>query len=319
MSRLCAGIAMLALVGFIACTNSEPPSGPTGPGTRDTLVAGAPRQPFPPAGSGGGDTTTTNPPDTTSNPSDTTGAGDPVHNGTWSSPDGTPPPIVALDPTIFDPAGTGGASTSGSSTALVFKTSGSGTYGFGTCGANGMWTDPQGNVFGPHNPNCLDYGSDGGPGNNGQGQCVTSSDGFPGFWINPGGQGTHPFHSQCTHTGATTNTLALSFAPQGQVFDANDGTGNRVLNFYSGGLVAAQLVYNGAGNITTGAGILIGTDNASPANTWTVYFGQPALSYTTGIPNGDLIAAMTGGGVEVIACNTAIGCSLVTLKVTLTP
>ena len=35
--------------------------------------------------------------------------------------------------------------------------------------------------------------------------------------------------------------------------------------------------------------ILVGTDNAVPANTWTVYFGQPSLSYTSGLANGDLI------------------------------
>ena len=69
----------------------------------------------------------------------------------------------------------------------------------------------------------------------------------------------------------------------------------------------------------TGAGILVGTDNALPANTWTVYFGQPALNYTGGLENGDLIGDMTGAGVEVVACNTAIGCSLVTLQLNVTP
>jgi hypothetical protein len=50
-----------------------------------------------------------------------------------------------------------------------------------------------------------------------------------------------------------------------------------------------------------------------------VFFGQPALSYTSGVENGDLIDAMTSGGVEVVACNTAIGCSLMTLDLTLIP
>jgi hypothetical protein len=313
MSRLFLGVAVAGLLIVAACKEADNAPGLTGPG-RDTLVAGGPREPFPPGtGSGGGDTTTTAP------PSDTTGAGDPVSNGTWTSPDGSPTPIQPVDPTVYDTTGSGTAGTTGSSTTLVFKTSGSGLYGFGTCGPNGMWTDPDGNVFGPNNPNCLDYGSDGGPGNNGKGQCVTSGDGFPGLWVNPGGQDTHPFHPQCALTGATTTTLALSFPQPAQVFDANDGSGNRVLNFYSGGLIEAQLVYDGASDVTTGAGILIGTDNASPAHIWTVYFGQPALSYVTGLANGDLIGAMAGGGVQVIACNTAIGCSLVTLAVSLTP
>jgi len=242
-----------------------------------------------------------------------------VNNGTWNSPDSTPPTIQPVDPTIFNPDGSGGAGTTGSSTTLIFKTSGAGMYGQGTCGPNGFWTDPNGNVFGPHNPNCIDYGSDGSAGNGGKGTCITSPAGLPGLWVNPGGQDTHPFHSKCARTGATTTSLTLNFAPQAQLFDANDGSGDRVLNFYSAGSAVAQLVYDGGSGTTTGAGILVGTDNASPANTWTVYFGQPALNYTGGLVNGDLIGAMTNGGVEVVACNTAIGCSLVTLGLSLTP
>jgi hypothetical protein len=281
-------------------------------------LPGGPRTPgFPGGSSGGGDTTTT---DTTGTPpADTTGAGDPVNNGTWSSPDSTPPVIQPLDPNTFDPTGSGSAGTTGSSTTLIFKTSGSGLYGIGSCGPKGFWTDPDGNVFGPNNPNCIDYGSDGGPGNNGNGQCITSSDGLPGLWVNPGGQETHPFHSQCARTGATTTALTLSFAPQAQLFDANDGSGDRALNFYSNGAAVAQLIYDGASNTTTGAGMLIGTDNASPANTWTVDFSQPSLSYTSGLANGDLIAAMTGGGVQVVACSTPVGCFLVTLQLSVAP
>jgi hypothetical protein len=81
----------------------------------------------------------------------------------------------------------------------------------------------------------------------------------------------------------------------------------------------AQLIYHGGSGTTSGAGILIGTDNASPENTWTVYFGQPALNYTSGLANGDLIGEMTGAGVQVVACSTPIGCSLVTLQLSLTP
>jgi hypothetical protein len=308
MSRLSLVAALVAL-SLGACTESPDsltsPSGIPGlPGT---------------SGNGGistpADTTSGNP----GTPIDTAAAGDPVGNGTWTPADSTSPPvIVPLDPTVYDTAGSGSAGSSGSSTALVFKTSGSGLYSVGTCSANGFWTDPSGNVFGPHNPNCLDYGSTG-TGNDGKGQCVLSPSGEPGLWINPGGQSTHSFHSKCLRVGATISSLALTFPPQAQLFDANDGSGNRAMNFYTSGSVVAQLVYDGATNTTTGAGILIGRDGASPANTWTIYFGQSALNYTSGVVNGDLIGAMTGSGVQVVACSTNIGCSLVTLQLTLVP
>jgi len=297
-------VAALALTA--ACSDSESLTSPSGTLPGGTL----------PGGQSGGDTTST-PGDTTSNPIDTTGAGDPVTNGTWTTPDTTT--IEPVDPGVYDPTETGTAGTTGSSTALVFKTSGSGLYGVGTCSGNGFWTDPAGNVFGPNNPNCLDYGSDGSAGSGGLGQCIESASGDPGLWVNPGGQETHPFHSKCIRTGATTTSLALAFAPQAQIFDANDGSGNRVMNFYSSGSVVAQLRYDGAANTTLGTGILVGSDNASPANTWTIFFGQPALSYPGGLANGDLIDDMTGAGVEVVACSTAIGCSLVTLQLTVAP
>lgn len=315
MSRFRFATALIAVLALTACNESDS-TGPSSP-THDTPVPDGPRNPGPGGSSGGGDTTTTNPGDTTTtNPADTTGAGDPVTNGIWTNPDSTT--IQPVDPTTYDPTESGTAGTSGTSTALIFKTSGSGLYGVGTCGPNGMWTDPAGNVFGPNNPNCIDYGSSG-TGNNGKGTCTTSPTGQPGLWLNPGGQATHPFHSKCARTGPTTSALALSFAPQAQIFDANDGSGNRLMNFYSGGVVVAQLLYDGTSNTTTGAGLLLGSDNASPADPWSVFFGQPALSYTSGLENGDLIDAMTSGGVEVVACNTAIGCSLVTLDLTLIP
>ena len=321
MSRLRFTLALVATLAVAACNDADTFTSPNGGGTRDNPVPGSgPRDSGFPGSSGGGDTTsapgdtTSTPGDTTSNPADTVGAGEPVSNGTWTGPDGSTPPVIQpLDPATYDPTETGTAGSSGTSTTLVFKTSGSGLYGVGTCGPNGMWTDPDGVVHGPHNPNCLDYGSDG-TGNNGKGTCTTSPSGEPGLWVNPGGQSTHPFHSKCIRIGPTTTSLALSFAPQAQVFDANDGSGNRALNFYSAGVAVAQLVYDGTANTTTGAGILVGTDNAAPANTWTIYFGQPALSYTTGLANGDLVGELTGAGVEVVACNTAIGCSLVTLQ-----
>ena len=181
--------ALIAVLALTACKDSENLTAPSG-----TLPGGN----LPGGQSGGGDTTST-PGDTTSNPVDTTGAGDPVTNGTWTTPDTTT--IDPVDPGVYDPTETGTAGTSGSSTALVFKTSGSGLYGVGTCSGNGFWTDPAGNVFGPHNPNCLDYGSDGSPGTGGKGQCIASASGQPGLWVNPGGQETHPFHSKCIRTG----------------------------------------------------------------------------------------------------------------------
>jgi hypothetical protein len=304
MSRSRLTLVLLTLALLTACKDSENLVGPTRdlPGDNN---------------SGSGSDTTSTPGDTTSTPIDSAAAGDPVNNGIWTSPDGTTPTIEDLDPGTYTPAGDGTAGTSGSSTALLFNTSGSGQYGIGTCGPNGYWTDPDGNVFGPHNPNCLAYGTDGAAGRNGKGICVTSDDGFPGLWINPGGHETSPFHSQCVQVGITTTSLSLSFGQQAQLFEATDASGSRALNFYESGQVVAQLVYDGNAGTTSGAGILLGSDNGSPTRTWSIYFAQPALDYTTGFANGDLIDAITGTGLEVIACNTEIGCSVVTLQLTL--
>ena len=159
MSRFRFATALIAVLALTACNESDS-TGPSSPGTHDTPVPDGPRNPGPGGSSGGGDTTTTNPGDTTTtNPADTTGAGDPVTNGIWTNPDSTT--IQPVDPTSLRSDGERTAGTSGTSTALIFKTSGSGLYGVGTCGPNGMWTDPAGNVFGPNNPNCIDYGSTG--------------------------------------------------------------------------------------------------------------------------------------------------------------
>lgn len=248
---------------------------------------------------------------------DTLAAGDPVNNGTWTAPDSTSPPtIVPLDPAVFIAAGTGTAASSGTSVVLVFKTSGPGIYGVGTCGTRAFWTGPAAEVFGPNNPNCLDYESNGSVGNEGLGQCVESPTGEPGLFVTAAAETTQPFHPECLLVDTATTTLALSFTSQAQLFAANDGTGSRLMNFYSSGLAVAQLVYDGLAGTTTGAGILVGSDNASPANTWTIYFAQPALNYVSGLPNGDLIGAMSGSGVRVVACSTQIACSLVTLQLT---
>jgi hypothetical protein len=92
-----------------------------------------------------------------------------------------------------------------------------------------------------------------------------------------------------------------------------------VLNYYLNGVTVAQLLYDGATGTTIGAGMLVGTDNASPAHIWTIYFAQPALTYLGGFPNGDLIDALTSGGLQVVACNTTLGCSLVNLGFTVIP
>jgi hypothetical protein len=80
----------------------------------------------------------------------------------------------------------------------------------------------------------------------------------------------------------------------------------------------AQLVYHGvAGDYTTGAGVLTGTDGS--AATWTIDFSQTALNYTTGLTNGDLIDVLTSSGTQAIACQAAVGCSLITLKLSVAP
>jgi hypothetical protein len=50
-----------------------------------------------------------------------------------------------------------------------------------------------------------------------------------------------------------------------------------------------------------------------------IAFAQPALNYTGSLANGDLISALQSLGVQVVACSTTVGCSLVTLKLALVP
>ncbi|HEX3235489.1 MAG TPA: hypothetical protein VHR41_14920 [Gemmatimonadales bacterium] len=240
---------------------------------------------------------------------------DPVTNGGWPNPDGTTPTPQPVDTTVFTPSDSGTAGSGGLSTPLLFQTSGVARYNLGTCGANGTWTDPQGHKYGPHNPNCLLYYSDGRLGNNNKGKCVSSSQGYAGLWLNPGGHATQPYSSKCLATGTSTLSLALAFPAQAELYTANDGSGARILNFSSSDTVLAQLVYHGpADGTTTGAGVLVGTDTLVPPRTWSIGFGQPALNYSTGVPNGDVIAELQDTGVEVVACSSAVGCSLVTLK-----
>jgi len=210
------------------------------------------------------------------------------------------------------------SANAGGSTSLLFSASGTAEYGNGTCGGNGVWTDSLGNVSAPHSSHCIAYWGDGHLGNNHKGQCVSSSQGYPGLWLNPQLRPTSPYHTNCLKLGTTSFTLALHFSANATVYSANDGSGERVLNFGAGGTTVAQLIYHGtAGDYTTGAGTLSGTDG-SPA-VWTIDFSQTALNYTSGLTNGDLIDALTTSGVQLVACQGSAGCSLITLKLTVAP
>jgi hypothetical protein len=285
-------LLVLAACGKDASSPTDPTAGPGGGG-----------------GAGGGGTGTVDNP-----------ISDPGPNGTWTNPDGSTPTIQPVDSGTYSPSDSGTGSTSGASTALIFQTSGAARYNIGTCGRDGTWTDATGISYGPHNPNCLAYYSDGRAGNNNKGKCVASPEGYAGLWLNPQFHATSPYHTNCLRLGSTTTTLALSFPQQAQLYEATDGSGGSILNFVSGDSVVAQLVYHGPGDgTTTGAGVLLGTDSSLPAGTWSIGFAQPALNYTSGVANGDLVSLLQGTGVQVVACNTALGCALVTLQVTLTP
>jgi hypothetical protein len=240
---------------------------------------------------------------------------DPTGNGGWPNPDGSTPTPIPVDTSVYAPTDTGTAGSDGSSTALLFQTSGSARYGLGTCGADGTWTAPDGTRYGPNNPNCLLYVSDSTAGNNGKGLCVTSDEGWAGLWLNPQLHETSPYHPHCLRLGETSDALALSFAAQAELYLAKDGSGGKILNFVSGGTVQAQLVYDPAGDVTTGSGVLVGHDGSVPWHFWSIGFGQPALNFTGALANGDVIAALMGTGVQVVACSTAVGCSLVNLQI----
>jgi len=240
---------------------------------------------------------------------------DPTTNGVIPNPDGTIPTPIPVDTTIYVPSDTGSAGSEGTSTALEFQTSGAARYGLGTCGANGTWTAPNGTSYGPHNPNCILYAMDSTAGNNGKGMCVTSDDGDPGLWLNPQLHPTSPYHSNCLRLGQSTDALALSFPAEAVLYLANDGSGGKILNFVNNGAVVAQLVYDANAGTTTGSGVLVGHDGFVPWRFWSIGFGQQALNFTGGLSNGDVISALKSSGVDVIACNTAVGCSLVTLRI----
>ena len=67
------------------------------------------------------------------------------------------------------------------------------------------------------------------------------------------------------------------------VYTANDGSGQKVLNFDAAGSTVAQLVYHGsAGDYTDGAGTLSGSD--ASAGAWTIDFAQTELNYRAESP-----------------------------------
>lgn len=278
MQRILPAVLLCAVVALSAC--SKDPSSLVGPSAPSEVV---------PAG-----------------PSGTTGSGPAT------------PSVQPVDTTVFIPSDTGSAANTGGATSVMFFSSGTAQYGNGTCGSNGTWTDSLGNVSGSHNSHCIAYWGDGRAGRNGKGQCVTSSQGYPGLWVNPGGHPTAPYHTKCLVLGSTTVTLALTFPAAATVYAANDGSGQKVLNFDAAGSTVAQLVYHGsAGDYTTGAGTLSGSD--ASAGAWTIDFAQTALNYTSGVTNGDLINTLTTTGTEVVACQGTVGCALITLKLSVAP
>lgn len=235
-----------------------------------------------------------------------------ITNGTWTNPDGGT--IEPVDPGAFTPVDTVAVGSSGASTVLTFQVSGAARLGEGTCGPDGAWTF-GGVTSAPHHPNCLAYRVGGEVGNNAKGSCVASPEGYPGLWLNPQAHPTAPYHANCLVLGSSVSTLALSFPGGATLYEAQDGSGRRILDFLWNGETVAQLIYHGsAQGFTTGAGVMVTTDNASPARLWTIDFGQPALSQVGDVANGDLIDAMLDAGIQVVACNTATGCSLVTLQ-----
>jgi hypothetical protein len=233
----------------------------------------------------------------------------------------TDTPIVPIDPAIFSASVSGSFTTIGTSYGLLYRSSGPGAYNVGTCtgdpalGTEGTWIDANGTVTYSHHPNCIDYYSNNEVGNNNKGRCTVSALGYIGLWMNPNDRKTSPYHTQCLKLGESNTALTVTFAQPGVVYVAQDGSGQRILNFTTGSAVTAQLYYHGdAAAYTTGTGTITGTDNGSPAGTWSIDVSQTGLNWFTGLYNGDLITALQDTGVPVIACHASLGCDLVTLK-----
>ena len=247
------------------------------------------------------------------------GSSDP---GEISDPDGppAPPPIVTVDPSVFGVSLSGSFTSSGTTTGVLFLTSGPAMWNQGTCsgdvalGTDGTWVSAAGVPGAAHDSRCISYWSDGRAGVNNKGTCTVTPRGFIGLWRNPGGHATSPYHAKCLSRGTVSSTLVLSFTQQAKLYTANDGSQRKVLDFIAAGTVTGQLVYTGSAlGYTTGTGVMTATDGGGGA--WTMSLSQAAFHWYTGAVNGDLISMMQPDGVEAIACNTAVGCVAATVKV----
>jgi hypothetical protein len=250
-----------------------------------------------------------------------TGTGTGTGTGIAGDPPGPPPPppIVTVDPGVYALTLTGSFSSTGTTTGILFLTSGNAMWNVGTCtgsvalGTDGTWVTSSGSSA-PHNPNCIAYWSNGHSGANNKGICTFTSRGYIGLWLNPGGHKTSPYHTKCLETGTVSTTLTLSFTQAATLYTANDGTGKKILDFSDGSGVTGQLVYTGsATDYTTGTGTITATDGDGGA--WTMDLSQTAFYWYTGAVNGDVIAQLQSGGVQAVACNAAVGCVLATVVI----
>lgn len=230
-----------------------------------------------------------------------------------------PPPIVAIDPSVFNTTLTGSFSSSGTTTGIIFLTTGKAKWNVGTCtgnvalGTDGTWVTSTGSSA-PHNPNCIAWWSNGHSGARGKGICTFTSLGYIGLWLNPGGHRTSPYHTKCLQTGTVSSSLTLTFTQAVTLYTANDGSGKKILDFSGGTGVAGQLVYvSSTDDYTTGTGVITATDGSG--GTWTMDLSQDAFYWYTGVVNGDVIGELQGPGVDAVACNAAVGCVIATVQI----
>ena len=230
-----------------------------------------------------------------------------------------PPPIVTVDPSVFALTLTGSFSSTGTTTGIIFLTTGKAKWNVGTCtgdvalGTDGTWVTSTGSSA-PHNPNCIAWWSNGHSGANGKGICTFTSLGYIGLWLNPGGHRTSPYHTKCLETGTVSSTLTLTFTQAATLYTANDGTGKKILDFSDGTGVTGQLVYTGTtADYTTGTGVITATDGTG--GIWTMDLSQEAFYWYTGVVNGDVVGQLQSPGVEAVACNTTVGCVLATVVI----
>ena len=243
------------------------------------------------------------------------GSSDPTEPSDPTGPP-TPPPIVPVDPDAYALTLTGSFSTTGTSTGILFLTSGPAMWNQGTCtgtlalGTDGTWVSPTGQAGAARDPRCIAYWSDGHVGSNNRGSCRATARGFIGAWTNPGGHMGAPYHTKCLQRGTVSSTLVLDFTGSASLYVARDASGKRILDFESGGTVTGQLVYGGSSTgYTTGTGVVSAVDGGGA--TWTIDLGQAAFHWYTGVVNGDVTAALQNPGVEAVACSAATGCVIV--------